>query len=333
MPTPVRKRTPTACKTWKENLRRACLDRARRRRSHPRQSPDANHNNGNNNNNMDDADGRAMVEEELRQQGISVISPCMDRSNNNSNNNNIDQMRAYDSPSRDLDLEGYGYSQNINRQQVDVDSATSATSEPNNEPNVNHFISEEELFELLEQVEEEIQRTDALRLEEVLQLADNEQTMLEEQVRDFEEWQATEQSLSEHVQQSSVLCPVCREANLSETMQGGIICPNHMDGSCPLELTPTATTVNAHHNDHGHGQQYDHGQQYGQHGLTLHHLCEQLRMAYEEHASYCQDYLSFEVTTSTTSDANVDRMEHEHGHENSLVAVCPTCETRMQLLV
>lgn len=360
---PVRKRTPTGSKTWKEKLRLACIDRARRRRRHDHDHDHPNDGNGQDYNDSDndrqrpsggeEIDGdssmmsigmqlppaRAILDAELRQQGITIMSPCIHM---NSRNEHQQQMNAYSSssPSRGASTSLYS--------QVDSPSAAAAaTFTANNDSGINddtsgtndygddndnnihanHYISEEELFELLQEVEEEMQRSE----EEMYQLLAREREYeLEQQVQDFEQQQEQEQEAASTdvslwnftAAPVAVLCPICKEANLSETMQGGILCPNHMDGSCPFELRA----------GNGHGLAL---------ALTLENLCQQLRYAYEQHALYCHDYLSFEVSTTTATNNVNDRMIHteqQHQHyqgqaENtSLVAVCPACETRMQLV-
>jgi hypothetical protein len=307
---PARKRTPTACKTWKEKLRLACLDRARRRRRHD-------HLNDSNDHEGDEMDGdilppaRALLEEELRQQGITVISPCINMDSRFEQQQQQQQMMNTDScssPSRDVSNNDSG-----------------VTDDNNNAIHANHYISEEELFELLQEVEEEMQRGE----EEIDQLLAHERELeLEQQVQEFEQQQEQEAALSEPkswnnivpLATRAVLCPICKEANLSETMLGGLVCPNHIHGSCPFELRA------------GHAQR--------QHGLTLTRLCQQLRRAYEQHAKHCHDFLSFEVSTAAVT--NNDMMIHTEQQQQQqqqgqaentiLVAVCPACETRMQLV-
>ena len=326
---PVRKRTPTACKTWKEKLRLACIDRARQRRRHDHE----NDGNGHERSGDDyrrpshDFDGdssmaiqhlppaRAILEEELRQQGITVMSPCanMDSRNDQQHSPSRDGSSRYsqvDSPS------AAGFTANdsgINAHTRDIDDSN------NNAIHANHYISEEELFELLQEVEEEMQRSE----EEMRQLLAREREHeLEQQVQDFEEHQAQEaasidSSLWNNTVPLAVLCPICKEANLSETMQGGILCPNHMDGSCPFELRA------------------GNGDDARQHGLTLtlETICQQLRYAYEQHALHCHDCLSFEVHDNTMINDEQQQQQQQGQAENtSLVAVCPACETRMQLV-
>jgi hypothetical protein len=327
---PARKRTPTGSKTWKEKLRLACIDRARQRRRHDHANDGNDHerNNDSDKRPNDEFDGdssmsilppaRAILEEELRQQGITIMSPCINMDNRN------DQQQ---SPSRDASSSSSRYSQ--------VDSPSAAAFTANNDSGINvhtsgdnkkddnaihanHYISEEELFELLQEVEEEMQRSE----EEMHQLLAREREHeLEQQVQDFEEQQeqdaaTIDSSLWNTTVPIAVLCPICKEANLSETRQGVILCPNHMDGSCPFELRA------------GNGDARQHGLT-----LTLENLCQQLRYAYEQHALYCHNYLSFEVHDNTMIHEEHQQQQQEGQAENtSLVAVCPACETRMQLV-
>jgi hypothetical protein len=329
---PARKRTPTGSKTWKEKLRLACIDRARQRRRHDHA------NDRNDHVTNDDSDkrpndefvgdssmsilppARAILEEELRQQGITIMSPCISMDNRN------DQQQ---SPSRDASS-----SSSSRYSQVDSPSAAAFTANNDSGINVhtsgdnnkddnaihaNHYISEEELFELLQEVEEEMQRSE----EEMHQLLAREREHeLEQQVQDFEEQQeqdaaTIDSSLWNTTVPIAVLCPICKEANLSETRQGVILCPNHMDGSCPFELRA------------GNGDARQHGLT-----LTLENLCQQLRYAYEQHALYCHDYLSFEVHDNTMihEEHQQQQQQQQQAENTSLFAVCPACETRMQLV-
>jgi hypothetical protein len=340
---PARKRTPTACKTWKEKLRLACIDRARRRRRNDHENDGNGHESGGGNGSYqpsDEIDGdssmsiqqlpsaRAILEEELRQQGITVVSPCINMDNRNEQQQQQRQLNAYSasSPSKDMSSR---YSQvdspsaaafTANDSGINAHTSGVNTDDYNNAIHANHYISEEELFELLQEVEEEMQRSE----EEMYQmLARERENELEQQVQDFEEQQQEQEAAS--INSSSwnnavplaVLCPICKEANLSETMQGGILCPNHMDGSCPFELRA------------GNGDAHQHGL-----ALTLENVCQQLRWVYEQHALYCHDYLSFEVNDTMIHGEQQQQQQQQQGQaENtSLVAVCPSCETRMQLV-
>ena len=212
----ARKRTPVASKSWKENLRQACLYRARQRRSSPEALTD-----------QDMLSPRLLIEDELRQHGVKLISPCMDR----------------------------------NQQQ----------STP--QKSVDHYISEEELFELLQEVEDEMQRSDAIHLEEMIEIARDEEQYLENQIADYELWEESKMIEGSPVQ---VLCPICQEANLTNTPNGDIICPNHMDESCSFCLAE--------------GQP-----------VSLFHLRQRLRQACEQHGAHCQNSLCFEITSDTSN--------------------------------
>jgi len=211
----ARKRTPVASKSWKENLRQACLHRVRQRRSSPEALTD----------NEDMLSPRLLVEHELREHGVMLISPFADRNQ-----------------------------QHFTPQVVD------------------HHISEEELFELLQEVEEEMQRSDGLYLEEMIKNARDQEQYLENQIADYQQWEE-----SKTVQASiQVLCPICQEANLTKTPNGDIVCPNHMDGSCAFYLADKQ-------------------------GTSLFDLRERLRQAYEQHnAHHCQNSLCFEITPETS---------------------------------
>jgi len=216
---PARKITPTASKVWKDNLRRACLDRARSRRR--RNAPAA-----------AAAAARYMVEEELRQQGIALRSPCT---------------------TQDL-----------------VESADQMMEVVTDVPKANHFISEDELFELLEEVEEEIERTEAERLDDMIQQVQNEQQYLEDQIVEYEKWEENNKLAQAAADNRlAVPCPICQDENLLQSDNHSIVCPNHMDGSCTMQLD------NA--------------------DLNLIDLQAIIQAAFEAHSASCHDCLSFHI--------------------------------------
>jgi hypothetical protein len=95
-----------------------------------------------------------------------------------------------------------------------------------------HFLSEAELFELLEEVENEMQLKDEQHLEEILQQAQNEMRYWEHQVTDYEQWQSDQQK----IKSKAVLCPICQDANLTQRSDGSILCPYAMDARAVLGL-------------------------------------------------------------------------------------------------
>jgi len=239
----ARKITPTASKTWKENLRRACLDRARRQRRQQLSTTNNNNESQQQQQQPDDEDclmspARRMVEEELRQQAIGIRSPCLHQQEA------VDHQMETSLDEPDEQQNGTG----------DAHSLTAV-------PIAHHFISEEELFELLEEVEQEMQREQALHVDDILEMAQHEKAYLEEQVIDFEQWEEMH-----HQHDNTVPCPVCHESNLILS-NGAIVCPNTMDGSCSLQLPSD--------------------------NLSLEHFQDKLRSAFDEHSMHCHHYLTF----------------------------------------
>ena len=289
----MKRRTPS--KSWKDNLRQACLDRARRRQLQRRQGEEEDGEHAGQES-VSLPVARAMVEEELRQQGVSVISPCMDH--NNRNNEGL--ARELSSPHQLLDA----YEPMMDDARSAENDATSAA---------HHYLTEDELFALLESVEEEIQRADADFLEDIIHQQEEEQFLLEDQVAEYEQWQAQEAHASNNFKEQdedslTVLCPVCNHANLIEAPDGcTIICPNIMDGSCSLELTATT-------------------QPGGQVSL-LHLLHQQLLSAYQQHTeTECHGDLTFEMMHTTMN------TEHDEPTTKMLNAVCHGCSSRVRLV-
>lgn len=234
---PARKITPVASKTWKENLRRACLDRARRGRSCITTNI-LDQNNQVESNGVSAA-ARDMIEDELRQREIAIHSLCSE--------DRFQLTRGHDPADCSMDT-------------VEEEPLRDAEV-----PRANHFITEEELFELLAEVEEEIEREEALRLEERIR---HEMEYLHDQVSDFERWEETKQQQDTPLN-VAVLCPICHEENLVQSLDRSIVCPNCMDGSCSMQLDNI--------------------------GLTLPELQERMRASLDEHSLYCHHYLSFNI--------------------------------------
>ena len=256
----VRKGTPS--KTWKENLRRACLDRVRQISRSRKTTGETK------NNSVQPA--RLLVEREMVQQGISLLSPCTTSRHNVS--------FEEDNTAMVLLAEEHG--------DDDDDSA----------PQANHYISEQELFELLEEVEAEIEKAETLRIDEVLQYEERGQLDLEERISEFQTW--SEESLKIRESYETVLCPICCESNLQQdTSTGRIVCPNVMDGSCSFDLP-------------------------NQHKILLETLKEFLRVVLEEHGSYCNERLSFYVARGVNG---ADSMIQDQ--DGLLIASCYSCGT------
>lgn len=172
-------------------------------------------------------------------------------------------------------------------------------------------ISKEEFEELLNDVQEELQREDELLEEEIWELERAEameRERLIHQIDNFESWE--EQRLQQNPNPSTyispllsnsnnltsplVTCPICNSSSLMETPHDGIKCTNAPNG-CTFQL------------DIAHE------------GLTLNHLQDQLRTVYEEHSAVCTSgVLSF-------------RIEEKFGMK-MLMAKCDVCSADVVVL-
>lgn len=252
------KKTPLLSKVWKEKLRQGCLERLKGRRKSP---------NAQFSSMPGMSTARRLLEEEMMELGVAVDSPCIDQKQPRSTN-----------------------VENIMSIMIGEDPETSALVSPASlAPNTHHFISEDELFELLAEIEMEMHTADLQHYEEMLALADVEECEFEEKVSEFEQWRDFER-------QEGVLCPLCKDAFVKQEQNGVFICPNTMDSSCDFHITNRL-------------------------GLTLTNFKERLQEAYEQHAVYCSQNLSFQIGT-----------EEGLGSENDgthLFAICIPCGTRM----
>ena len=200
----------------------------------------------------------------MEHQGVSLLSPCTDR------------QHVLVSPAVDMDEE------------LDSREVHQAVAD--------HFLSEEELFELLEEVEAELEKTEAVQIEECLHIERIDQLDLEERISEFQQWEEIEIG-----DVTVVLCPLCSDARLVYTLPDPrFVCPNSMDGSCALDI-PNPDR------------------------LLLDDLRERLRIALEGHASYCHDTLSFVIVNGDT-DAS------RSGLNRRLVAKCSSCDTAMAIV-
>jgi hypothetical protein len=94
----------------------------------------------------------------------------------------------------------------------------------------------------------------------------NEQNYLQDQIAEFEQWQAT-QAYPPDGDDEQVLCPICQNADLIVTADKQIVCPAE---SCSFFLQATISD------------------------RPLCMMREQLRAAHEEHARNCSNLLHFE---------------------------------------
>jgi len=272
------KRTPTA--SWKDDLRRACLDRARQRRGQQRRSseqgitiPDDPHIIDSPNDEESDyynerTSARELIQQELNQYRlITVLTPGPPERGRTNTRNALNE-----------------------------NDAQTFTEHQDDEYHQHYSMTEEEWIELIQEVEEEMERAEAIQLEQVLELERHEEQYWQEQISEFDDHEYNDDDGAYYGTQVKVVCPICHEANLTESAQGDVVCPNHMDGSCSLLLSP-------------------------RNGLTRQSLCHALSLAYQEHARYCNGNLFFEMKYGM-GDCGPDHLN----------AVCSGCQSVQQVV-
>ena len=127
-------------------------------------------------------------------------------------------------------------------------------------------LSEEELLSLLEELEDEMAKVEAMRIQEGLDIQQQEIDYLEGQIADFYYYHHNESSNDD---EASVLCPVCRQNTIIES-EGELVCPNSMDHeSCTFRIPKTDTII-----------------------ISLSVLREQLRKCLDGHSSHCEGDLN-----------------------------------------
>lgn len=138
---------------------------------------------------------RTIIEDEMRRSGVFLESPC---SEDNNNSNNMNRL-----------LENGGCEEDMDVTRLNDDYC----------PRSNHFMTEDELFELLEELEDEIHTQQPIDYDAIFDMA---QKDFEDQVADFEQWES-----NDFEQLQSFLCPLCCSANLCILQSGTLICcPN-----------------------------------------------------------------------------------------------------------
>jgi Replication protein A interacting C-terminal len=198
------KKSPiSATKSWNK-VRRACIERLRQNKfCTPEKSTPA----------FDAADLpllRYRVEDQLRRFGIVVESPCSDE-----NDSNIMRTEAEDDGSAII----YQYN--------------GLSDIGTNLPIADHYITEEELFDLLQDLENEMEQEKLMTFEEMKAC---ETDYLDQQIADYEQWEETKLDIFDSPLDYGLLCPLCQEANVVLTPSGGIVCLNHMGGTCLMEI-------------------------------------------------------------------------------------------------
>lgn len=184
--------SPDTCR-WKQNLRRACLERARQSRLDLLRRK------------RGQLTSRPVDEEEISPLGV-VMEECQNHKVEviSLTANNFTQACETRVEKRGIeDCSG-----------MEVDKTLLDPGD--------HTLTEEDLFEILREVEEEMRLNDELFLEEVLEA---ESSFLNDAVADFENWQDSKDK-NQHVP-----CPICQTSNLVLSSPEEISCS---DEFCPF---------------------------------------------------------------------------------------------------
>lgn len=255
-----KKSVASASKPWKEEIRRACLLRFRTSRFCTPEKTLGSGRTISSVQSFEELQLRHVIEDEMRRNGVILDSPCSDSCSADAKRVTFEPMEALADDGRSIDI-----------------------------PKANHYITEDELFDLLEEIEEEIQRERSNGFEEMIDIARQD---LEDQVADFELWQESKLRQDDNAT-GSFLCPVCRDAHLMITSSGSLVCPNHMDGSCSMNLR-------------------------GLHGHTLMDVQDRLREAFENHSAQCSKILCVSMVDT--------------GNQANLVGFCDYCLAEFPIL-
>ncbi|CAJ1930329.1 unnamed protein product [Cylindrotheca closterium] len=190
---------------WKENLRASCLQNARKRRREllmkRRLRNDVSHSRS------PGASAEDVLMEVLKERN-TVMTP-------HTSDIKFEGIISA-SPSEELDPD-YG--------------TTKVHSDPRNMQDTfsdwdGHNLTDDDLYDILLEIEEELKVDDEMLLEEVLE---EERTSLEYQVNEYEDW---EYDMDE---EERVVCPLCTASYLRLSPTGDICCS---DNYCPMRVKP-----------------------------------------------------------------------------------------------
>lgn len=318
---------------WKESFREACFERARKnrrdaiwkkrlnnasQREQPQQLRD------NSNSNEHNSDVRTVVEQELREQGVAIVTPSIqERLGVGAPFTSISpthsalrsaaslqppQQSALVSESTKLDGErqGHEFSNNVTE----------------------NYMSEAELYELLQELEEEVQRhgkplysvffffnglmcvehrastqcaymslcPEENLLEKILERERHEELEMEEEIAHYQYWE--EQLADNESVEQCVICPLCWESMLRQSPpDGGTI--SCLNDACLFQMDQ-------------------------QHGLLLTELKERLRLTLENHSVQCSGTLTFELQPTHEIVRNAE-------DSTSLVGSCHQCKAILSI--
>ena len=262
-------------KAWRKRLRDACLDRVRL--SQKKQRP-CDYAQGQPNamtttmiaeEKLGGDDPRSLVEAQLKLHGVRIVSPT---------------SKTHDGATA-----------------LSMDWTESTTDDPIDESD-EFVMTEDEVIALMEEIENEMKRHQEVLLEEELNRMEHEENALYESIADYEQWdEAVTAGQDSGCYCVEVCCPCCQESNLttsSDASEWGVdvLCPNQMDGSCPLRLEARP-------------------------GLSLHNLRDRLAQAFHDHGEGCAARLEFHVSKDKQSPGASPPI-------TQLWAICNDCGTR-----
>jgi len=296
---------------WKDALKQKCLERAREKRDQrialnrkysPTQSMVCSefesHGNGRGiENDSNDECTRSMIQNQLEATGVTVISSSQ-------NDDDMDDVN-FCTPVRgtfiDDSIEMY---------------------RPNLFPDIGihdgTYITEEELFSLMNEIEEEIQREEEQYLAEQMESLQHEETMNEllfvEQIESFENL---------HIDNDdSIPCPICHAGLLALDERKTPCCGPSMRMTTTSSNSSSKTgIIYCQRRNQNHSLSstctLSRGAYFGDE-MTLERLKETLINAYEQHSNCCRGELKFDFLES-----------HD---QSGLVVTCPQCTMRNILI-
>ena len=261
-----------ATSSWREVLVESCLQKARERRSKAASRR------------RQEIMARTLVEEQLQHSGVAIVPLSQSPPRGHGDGIGADSVRTKSAIQRGLDwrddtmqlpmqiddansnngVSGMSASAALELEFNHVEHFTKGTEQeqrqerqrqqtrqeqppwqPHNPGNPEYTISEEELYELMEEVEEELRREDELFAAERAEQLDSAE--LQHCIEEFQEWESGMQleerfshgeddldgldaGTPEHT--VSVICPICQDMELLQ-QQNAVVCPNT---NCPLSL-------------------------------------------------------------------------------------------------
>mmetsp|Transcript_21331 Transcript_21331/g.32873 ORF Transcript_21331/g.32873 Transcript_21331/m.32873 type:complete len:355 (-) Transcript_21331:1609-2673(-) len=325
----VKKLSTTSSTAWKNALKQSCIERARRNRRKRVLASRKNNSTTNGelvvgrgergNDNSHEVAARQLVQQELRDSGIAIFSPGMDNNNYNNNDDSSSCLLPV-TPQHSISPPHATQLSYSPETMMEEDSKITNHKQSQHEglllsdaEHDDYVLSELEYYELMQEVEDELQREEALLTEEMEEFERYDQQQFEEQIADFEQWEDAHHvhHLAEEMHQdecigegygasTEVICPVCFSANLVEVSKDSIQCPNKTE-NCTVEISCVPKTTD---------------------GISsLQTLRERLRIIHDEHGALCMGSLRFSTRRKGVSTSR-----------NALIAECETCHYHVDVL-